>query len=514
MMLNSAPTQERMWFIIKVPPYRPIPQIDLYGIDRANQNTETFTDDVKKQNPTLGDQFMKNQIHFAPLIICLLTLLTFNGTIRAKQTVKSQKQPNILFLFTDDQRFDTIHALGNPQIKTPHFDKLVQNGFTFNNTYCMGSWCGAVCLPSRTMVMTGRTLWRIPRRNEKVSAKFRATTLPAVLKRAGYVTYRTGKGGNTFKPANDEFDYNTSIDTRDPFSSKNHTERAMKFLRSHKGDVPFYIHMAFAKPHDPRVAPPEYMKMYDPNQILLPRNFLPQHPFDNGELRIRDEMLAPFPRSPEIMRQHIADYYACITYLDVQIGRILKTLEECGFAGNTIVVFSSDQGLAVGGQHGLMGKQNLYECNKPPLIFTGPGIPHGKSDALVYLHDLYPTFCELAGIVLPGFVEGESLWPIIKGKKAKIRNWIFGAYKDCQRMIRDRRWKLIKYNAEGVKNKQLFDLKNDPDEINNLAHQTKYAEHLDRLEKLLIEARRLAGDPDDFDRTSNGKKPQGQSGGT
>jgi arylsulfatase A-like enzyme len=210
-------------------------------------------------------------------------------------------------------------------------------------------------------------------------------------------------------------------------------------------------------------------------------------------------MLAPFPRTPDVMRRHIADYYACVTYLDVQVGRIFQTLNERGLADNTIVVFSSDQGLAVGGLHGLMGKQNLYECNKPPLVFFGPGIPRGESDALVYLYDLFPTFCELAGIEIPDTVEGQSLLPIIRGEEEKVRQWAFGAYKACQRMIRDDRWKLIKYHAAGQKNRQLFDLENDPEEIHNLAEDPAVADHLQRLEAALEKARQQFGDPVDFE---------------
>src|SRR6185295_12363812 len=123
----------------------------------------------------------------------------------------------------------------------------------------------------------------------------------------------------------------------------------------------------------------------------LPPDFLPQHPFDNGEMTVRDEKLAPWPRTPENIRSQLADYYALITFMDLQIGRILAALDKSGAAQDTIVVFSSDQGLALG-SHGLMGKQNLYESGmKVPLIFAGPGIPKGQADALVYLHDIYPT---------------------------------------------------------------------------------------------------------------------------
>jgi arylsulfatase A-like enzyme len=242
---------------------------------------------------------------------------------------------------------------------------------------------------------------------------------------------------------------------------------------------------------------------------------MPQHPFDNGELWVRDEMLAEHPRQPEAMRQHLSDYYAVCTQIDEEVGRILAAVKERGWEQNTIVIVSSDQGLAVGGRHGLMGKQNLYEHVKPPLIMYGPGIPAGKSSALVYLFDLFPTICELAGTSVPDVVEGKSLLPIIEGKQAKVRDWLFGAYRDCQRMVRDERWKLIEYRAAGERNTQLFDLQNDPSEINNLAADRTHAGQLARMRDLLLTARKHFSDPVDFDRlnTLPSPKPKGKKTG-
>jgi arylsulfatase A-like enzyme len=135
-------------------------------------------------------------------------------------------------------------------------------------------------------------------------------------------------------------------------------------------------------------------------------------------------------------------------------------------------------------------------------VFAGPGMPHGRSEALAYLYDLFPTICELAGTPVPPVVEGKSLLPVIHGRQAKVRDWLFGAYKDCQRMVRDDRWKLLAYNAGGAKNTQLFDLANDPDELNNLADDPKYAAERSRLEGLLARARKEFADPVDFDTTS------------
>ncbi len=400
-----------------------------------------------------------------------------------------------MFFFTDDQRWDTIAALGNPEIHTPNLDRLVAEGFHFNNTYCMGSMVGAVCLPSRTMLATGRSLWRIPDNARAKTPPPGVPLLPVLLDEAGYVTFHSGKAGNACTFSNALFHTNIETRRRSAESATEHAENAITFLRAHDGKKPFFIYLAPPVPHDPRLAPPEFTKLYDPDNITLSRNFMPEHPFDNGELMIRDEKLAAHPRTAEEMRRHLADYYATISHMDHEVGRVLDTVREQGWADNTIVIYSSDQGLAVGGRHGLMGKQNLYEHVKPPLIFAGPGIPHGQSDALVYLYDLFPTICGLAGAETPTVVEGRSLLPVVAGKQSRVRDWLFGAYKDCQRMVRDERWKLIEYKANGARNTQLFDLQNDPDEVHNLAADPNHAEPLKRLRALLIKGQREFGDP-------------------
>ena len=143
-------------------------------------------------------------------------------------------------------------------------------------------------------------------------------------------------------------------------------------------DRPFFAYVGFAGPHDPRVAAREWLELYERDRIPLPRNYEPFHPFDNGEMTNRDEKLAPWPRTEEVVREHLHDYYACISSIDANIGRILDKLDAIGERDRTIVVFSSDHGLAIG-SHGLFGKQNLYEHSmKSPLVFAGPGIPEGR----------------------------------------------------------------------------------------------------------------------------------------
>ncbi len=413
----------------------------------------------------------------------------------ADEPASSPKRPNFLLILADDQRGDTIAALGNREIHTPNLDRLVDRGYHFNNAYCMGSMTPAVCLPSRTMLITGRSLWHIPENPRAKQAPPGVPLLPVVVKDAGYATFHCGKIGNSCTFGNAAFEVNIEQQGRTADTATETADRAIEFLKQHDGQRPFFMYLAPQVPHDPRLAPRQFVDMYQPERLTLSKNFLPEHPFDNGELKIRDELLAPHPRTPEVMRQHLAEYYATISHLDHEIGRVMEVLAQRGWQQNTVVIFSSDQGLAVGGRHGLMGKQNLYEHFRSPLVLAGPGIPHGQSDALVYLFDLFPTICDLAGADTPLAVEGLDLMPIVDGRAKRVRDTLFAAYRYYQRMIRDERWKLIEYNAGGKRMTQLFDLAHDPDELHNLASDPAAAAELQRLRKLLATARAEYSDP-------------------
>ena len=418
--------------------------------------------------------------------ILSLIIITSLAAIQAGGAATTTAKPNILHIHADDHRPDGLHALGNPILKTPNLDALVENGFTFTRAYTMGSMGGAVCTPSRTMMLTGKSWLRIPKPKEGNPN----VTLARVMKAAGYETFHVGKPGNEYTVGIEAFDTDVHHADKEPVqrrgSSERHADDTIKFLKERKGDQPFYIYFAPPVPHDPRVAAPEFHKLYDPAKVPLLPAFMPLHPFDNGEMTVRDEKLAPWPRTPEDTRQQLADYYACVTGLDYHVGRVFAELKASGKWTNTIMIFSGDNGLSLG-EHGLFGKQNLYEFGgmHVPLVVAGPGIAKGKSDALVYLMDLFPTFAEFAGAKIPDGVEGKSIAPILNGKQTKVRDALYTAYRNCQRAIRDDRWKLIRYPV--VDRTQLFDLSADPHELNNLAdkpeHKAKVAEMTALLQK-------------------------------
>jgi arylsulfatase A-like enzyme len=343
------------------------------------------------------------------------------------------------------------------------------------------------------MLLTGKSWLRIP----ASTAGEASLTLPKVLAAAGYETFHVGKSGNEYHTGIQAFDTNLVMDDRGPElrrgSSERHADATLKFLKERARDKPFYIYFAPPVPHDPRVAAPEFHKLYDPASVPLPAAFLPQHPFDNGEMAVRDEQLAPWPRTPADTKQQLADYYACVTGLDHHLGRVFEQLKAMGEWDNTIVIFTGDNGLSLG-EHGLFGKQNLYEFGgmHVPCVIAGPGIPKGRSDALVYLMDLFPTLCDFGGAKVPAGVEGKSIAPILAGKATKVRDVLYTAYRDCQRAVRDDRWKLIRYPL--VDKTQLFDLQSDPHELTNLADKPEHAAKVAEMTALLKKEMERYGD--------------------
>jgi arylsulfatase A-like enzyme len=429
-------------------------------------------------------------------------------------------RPNVLFLFTDDQRHDTLHGLGNEQIVTPHMDELARRGCCFTRAHIMGSYTAAVCIASRSMLLTGRTLWRAPQQVPESSALW-----PELMRQAGYRTFSTGKWHNDRGAFHRGFDAGAKIffggmsnhmavpvHDFDPsgeypaekryigkkFSSELFTDQAVRFLEEYEDEEPFFMYVSYTAPHDPRMAPDRYEGMYPRGEVAVPENFLPQHPFDNGELRIRDEKLAPWPRTPEIVQEHIGAYYAMITHLDDQVGRVLEALQRTGHAEDTTLIFAGDNGLAVG-QHGLLGKQNLYEHSiRVPLSIAGPGLQAGaQCDADCYLMDIFPTICEMTGLEIPDTVEGRSLLPLMRGESDRLRETTYFAYMGCQRGVRDERFKLLEYKVDGARTTQLFDLQEDPWELNDLSADPEYADDVGRLRAELRAWQRQTDDPEE-----------------
>jgi len=262
-------------------------------------------------------------------------------------------------------------------------------------------------------------------------------------------------------------------------------------------EEPFFMYLAFNAAHDPRQSPKEYVDRYPADQLKVPASFLPEYPFKDGMgcgRDLRDERLAPFPRTPYSIRVNRQEYYALITHMDHQIGLILEALEKSGKADNTWIFFTADHGLAIG-HHGLMGKQNMYDDSvRVPFIVKGPGVPKGKKiDAPIYLQDVMPTTLELAGVKRPDHVEFQSLLPLIKGKTGKSAyDAVYGGYLELQRAVTYEGHKLILYPK--IQKARLFNLKNDPLEMKDLADAPASMPIMKKLFAKLLELQKQTGD--------------------
>ena len=456
--------------------------------------------------------------------LLLLTALLFSCSSK-------EEAPNILFIFADDQCYNTIRELGNEEVYTPTLDELARRGTVFTTAYNMGGWHGAVCVASRTMLNTGKFLWRANALETQLDTLAGSGQLwSKEMERLGYDTYMTGKWHVNIKPPEifnhvgtvrggmpgdvpemydrpldmDDWEW-TPWDTAFGGFWKGGTHwsevvanETMGFLdRASGSENPFFMYVAFNAPHDPRQSPEEYVDMYPLENVALPDNFLPEYPYKDEigcAATLRDERLAPFPRTEYAVKVHRQEYYAIISHLDAQIARILAHLEETGQAENTYIFFTADHGLSVG-QHGLMGKQNMYDHSmRPPLMVVGPGIPKGRKEKMaVYLQDIMPTAIEYAGGEVPEWVEFNSLRPMIEGEQEySSYPEIYGAYMDLQRMIRVDDYKLIVYPNAGVV--KLFDLINDPIEKYNLAAATAQQERIRILFGKLQEQQVQMGD--------------------
>jgi choline-sulfatase len=472
-------------------------------------------------------------------------------------------KPNILFILVDDQSpYDLKIYDKDSALETPRLDRLAAQGMVFDAAHHMGSNQGAVCNPSRHMIMSGRSVWHLPHgaihklpssadretRQRMCPSDLADHTMAAVFNRAGYMTMRTCKEGNSYPQANEKFTIRhdaTKRGGKDESGSAWHGDRVLNFLNEREAQTqkkPFLIYYGFSHPHDARDGKPELLRKYgavnhrDKNSLpqlnpeipapKLPSNYLPKHPFPHGHPGLRDEVNAPGiweNRDEATIRNEIGREFACSENIDTQIGRVLDKLEAMGELENTYIIYTSDHGIAIG-RHGLQGKQNLYEHTfRVPFIVKGPGISAGKRvKGNIYLSDILSTICDLAGIPIPKTNEGQSFKPVLEGKVESIRDSMYGVYaggtKPGMRCVKKGDWKLIKYDTLNgqVRETQLFNLAENPDELIlehhsqevvhltanrpknkqlNLALDPQYARKLAEMEELLLKHMRHEDDP-------------------
>ncbi|MDP6468676.1 MAG: sulfatase-like hydrolase/transferase [Pirellulaceae bacterium] len=462
-------------------------------------------------------------------IVLTLFVVTSFGAAKCRVSAADDR-PNVLFIFADDQCFETVSALGHTDIETPNLDRLVRQGTTFTHAYNMGAWGGAVCVASRAMLNTGRYLWHAhdvykTAEQERQAGRFWSE----YLRKAGYDTYFSGKW-HVRANAEKAFDfvnhvrpgmpnqtaqgYNRPIegqpDEWSPFDRKfdgfwkdgKHWSEvlgddAIGYLaQAAKRDKPFFMYLAFNAPHDPRQSPKAYVDKYPLDRIKVPENYLSEYPYKEemgAGKSLRDEKLAPFPRTKYAVKVNRQEYYAIITHMDAQIGRILEALEKSGKRDNTWIFFTADHGLAVG-HHGLLGKQNLYDHSvRVPFMVVGPGVAaNAKNNTPIYLQDVMPTSLELAKVEKPDHVEFKSLLPVLSGTKTEHYDAIYGGYTDRQRMVTQDGYKLILY--PDAKKLRLYHIDKDPLEMDDLAGEAKSQPVIKKLYEKFQELQRANGD--------------------
>lgn len=496
-------------------------------------------------------------------MISKLTFILLTILLSFSAIAKPNKKPNVLVIYTDDHRFSGVHALGGQAVITPNMDALAYEGITFTNTYLMGSFSGATCIPSRAMLHSGRQLFKLQGQGHVIPKEHQ--TIGETFGKAGYNTHMVGKwhqdnavlarsfqsgdkvmsrgvylvdhfrmplwdwkkdgqykkeegyllvydeNGDVVRRAVSKDDKRGPIGTENngPHTSEIFADNAINYIEAYDEKDPFFMYLAFHAPHDPRQAPEAYKAMYPVDQIQLPPSYMSQHPFDNGHLFLRDEKLAVWPRTPLVAKQQLSDYYAIITHLDAQIGRVIAALKATGKYDNTLIVFAGDSGLAVG-NHGLMGKQNIYDedgVHVPFILSGGPIKQKGvRIDALSYIHDIYPTTCDFVGIKIPESVTGKSLLPVINGEKNQVRDYTYHAYMQFQRAYRKGEFKLIEYvradesdkergeYKSGSRVTQLFNVANDPWETQDLSFFPQYQETVAQMRKEMKEKSIELGD--------------------
>lgn len=424
---------------------------------------------------------------------------------------------NVLVLLADDLRRDAVGALGGADVHTPNLDALAARGTALTGIACMGSRHGAVCVPSRAMLLTGAAL---PQVTDNLAEE---TTLPELLRERGYATFLCGKWHNGRPALQRAFPDAASVfvggmcdhfrvplvDVRggelvderqgDRHSSELFADAAIAFLERHAAAPaaarPFFAWVAFTAPHDPRDPPPAWLaRLDDLPDPPLPAAFRGQHGLDLGQptMAVRDEQLLAWPRDPQLLQQQLREYRALVAHLDEQIGRVLAALERTGRAGDTLVVFAADHGLALG-SHGLLGKQSLYEHSMgAPVVLAGPGVPPGgRRQGLGHLHDLFATILAATGSPVPPGADARDLMPLVRGEDDG-REVLFTLFAQTQRAVRDRRYKLIR--LPNVDRTLLFDLQEDPDELRDLAGDPAAAPIVARLSALLRSEQQRVGD--------------------
>jgi iduronate 2-sulfatase len=443
----------------------------------------------------------------------------------------SQKaKPNILLIISDDLTMNALGAYGNPAVQTPHIDRLASEGMVFHRAYSQYPVCG----PSRASMMFGyypsatQTYGYVSGRENVGESRM---SLAQFFKDKGYYTARVSKIFHMGVPGDIESGSDGQDDPaswterfnspgpewqsqgiaelvqNNPLGSIERkggnvmtlvqakggdlgqsdgktAQKAIELLRTPR-DEPFFLAVGLVRPHVPFVAPEEYFSPYPWQKIQPPK--VPEN--DWGDIPAKGINYVTTQNAEMSFAQKqkaIAGYYASVSFMDAQVGKILNALKEEGLEENTLIIFTSDHGFHLG-EHDFWMKVSLKEESvKVPLIIKAPGIQPGNTESFVELLDLYPTLVELSGYQVPENLQGKSLIPILENPKSTVREYAFSVSLGGKTyLIRTDQWAFIQYGEEGEDGTELFDMYQDPNQFQNLAQQVSHQHILGQMKMLL-----------------------------
>jgi arylsulfatase A-like enzyme len=473
---------------------------------------------------------MRRTLHVLVLGLIVLEAIVNFGAWGGRCQAAERGRPNIVFLLTDDQRWDTLGCMGNKIIQTPNVDRLAAQGVVFDNCFVTTS----ICMTNRACIFTGQYaarhgVWRF---DTVFTPAQLAQTYPALLKQAGYYIGFIGKWG-VGTPPQELFDYNRGWPGQNQYfrpvkgkdvlayldprlsTSGRATEdlgqvhltarmgqQAMEFLDGVPADRPFCLSLSFKAPHCQDGQPAFRQFPYEPDLGGLYRDVvIPPAPLSDAAFF---EALPEFLRTsenrarwkvrfatPEMYQHSVKSYYRLISGADRVVGQIVEKLRQKGIEDNTVILFSGDNGFYLG-ERGLAGKWFPHEVSiRVPLVVYDPRLPsdrRGKRcDQTVLSIDLAPTMLAMAGVKTPAKMQGETLLPLMRGQQPPWRTEFFyehlfrNAGIPRSEAVRDQRYKYIRFIDSKPLYEELYDLSTDPDEAHNLAGRPEHAETLQRM---------------------------------
>ncbi len=434
---------------------------------------------------------------------------------------------NVVFIISDDLKASVLGCYGNPVCETPHIDRLAARSMVFDRAYCQGT----ACAPSRTSLMfsryfgdrgisMGENFIRHGHHSTRVGKIFHMRVPGDIIPGtdgqdvADCWTERYNMPGLEAHTPGDYACLNLDIFSTDLENRQSTAMPHRMFVTvSYEGDgsdqpdwkaatksiellqrysqqqQPFFLAIGFIRPHYPSVAPVQYFDRYPHEEIELP--FVPEGHLDEipaAGISRSNSQQSGIDRFPENQQRMWAAYYATVTFLDDQVGRVLDEIDRLGLADTTAIVFTSDHGYHLG-EHTFWQKTNLREeVIRVPLMISAPGLAPGRSDSIVELMDIYPTLCALTGIATPPTVQGKNLIPVLRDPTVSVRDAALSIVRNGH-SLRCPRWAYMRYQDES---EELYDMDADPQQFRNLArrdgHETILQDFRQRLQAILADA--------------------------